>query len=96
MEDIATGLILIFLPLQNIEGAGFDLTQVIPVIVKATIFIVLALLIGKRFIPWFINQIAYTRSYELFVLSILGISLGTALAAAQLFGISLALGAFIA
>jgi CPA2 family monovalent cation:H+ antiporter-2 len=41
-------------------------------------------------------RIAHTRSRELFILAILAIALGTALSAAELFGVSLALGAFVA
>jgi CPA2 family monovalent cation:H+ antiporter-2 len=41
-------------------------------------------------------RIAHTRSRELFILAILAIALGTALGAAELFGVSLALGAFVA
>ena len=41
-------------------------------------------------------RIAHTRSRELFILAVLAIALGTALGAAELFGVSLALGAFVA
>jgi CPA2 family monovalent cation:H+ antiporter-2 len=47
-------------------------------------------------IPWILLRIAHTRSRELFILAILAISLGIALSAAELFGVSLALGAFVA
>src|SRR5690606_17619387 len=40
--------------------------------------------------------VAFTRSRELFILIVVVIALGTAVGAAQLFGVSLALGAFLA
>jgi CPA2 family monovalent cation:H+ antiporter-2 len=49
-----------------------------------------------RFIPWLLERTAHTRSRELFILAILAITLGIALGASELFGVSLALGAFVA
>ncbi|MFN8433177.1 MAG: cation:proton antiporter [Anaerolineales bacterium] len=96
LEDLATVLILVLMPtLANASGpfdwAGLGLT-----LVKASAFVILLLFVGKRFIPWVLLQIAHTRSRELFILAILAITLGTALGAAELFGVSFALGAFIA
>lgn len=51
---------------------------------------------GVRIIPWLLERIAHTRSRELFILAILAITLGTAMGASELFGVSLALGAFVA
>ena len=51
---------------------------------------------GVRFIPWLLERIAHTRSRELFVLAVMAITLGTAMGASELFGVSLALGAFVA
>jgi len=51
---------------------------------------------GVRLIPWLLDRVARTRSRELFVLAILAITLGTAMGASELFGVSLALGAFVA
>jgi CPA2 family monovalent cation:H+ antiporter-2 len=63
---------------------------------KALLFIALMLVIGKRVIPAVLGAIADTQSRELFVLVALTAALGTALASAYLFGVSLALGAFVA
>jgi len=51
---------------------------------------------GMRLIPWMLERIAHTRSRELFILVILAITLGVAMGASELFGVSLALGAFVA
>jgi len=54
------------------------------------------LIVGRRLIPWILHYIAHTGSRELFRLSVLAIALGVAFGAANLFGVSLALGAFFA
>ncbi|HEY8460527.1 MAG TPA: cation:proton antiporter, partial [Blastocatellia bacterium] len=63
---------------------------------KALAFVVILLFVGKKLIPWILLNSARSGSRELFVLAVLAISLGTALGAAEIFGVSLALGAFIA
>ena len=51
---------------------------------------------GRRMIPWLLHFVAHTGSRELFRLSVLAIALGIAYGAAELFGVSFALGAFFA
>ena len=63
---------------------------------KFAIFIAVMLLVGKKLIPSILHYVAHTGSRELFRLAVLSIALGVAYAAAELFGISLALGAFFA
>jgi len=96
LEDLATVLILVLMPsLLNTTGQ-FDWQVLALTLLKAGAFIALVFFVGTRFIPWLLLRIAHTRSRELFILSILTISLGTALGAAEIFGVSLALGAFVA
>src|SRR3712207_4136340 len=54
------------------------------------------LLVGRRVIPWVLHHAAHTGSRELFRLSVYAVALGVAYAAAALFGVSFALGAFFA
>jgi CPA2 family monovalent cation:H+ antiporter-2 len=54
------------------------------------------LLVGHRVIPIILMRVVRTRSRELFILVALTLAAGTALAASALFGVSLALGAFVA
>lgn len=96
LEDLATVLILVLMPTLANETGRFDWLGLGWTLVKAGAFIVLLLFVGKRLIPWILLRIAHTRSRELFILAILAITLGTALGAAELFGVSFALGAFIA
>ena len=53
------------------------------------------LLVGGL-IPWLLERVAATRSRELFTLTILVLALGIAVGSAMLFGVSMALGAFLA
>ena len=96
LEDLATVLILVLMPSLANTTQQFDWQQLGLTLLKAGVFIALVLFLGTRLIPWLLLRIAHTRSRELFILSILTISLGTALGAAEIFGVSLALGAFIA
>ena len=53
-------------------------------------------IVGTRVIPWLLVRVAETRSRELFTLTVLALALGIALGAAKVFGVSMALGAFLA
>ena len=56
----------------------------------------LTFLVGERLIPWLLDRVAATRSRELFTLTVLVVALGIAVGSAKLFGVSMALGAFLA
>ena len=62
---------------------------------KAVLFIALVIPIGSRVVPRLFEVIAASRRRELFTLGVVAVTLGTA-ALGSLFGISLALGAFLA
>ena len=65
-------------------------------LLKVGAFLGLMLVIGRRVIPWMLHAIAHSGSRELFRLGVLALALGVAFGSAQLFGVSLALGAFFA
>jgi CPA2 family monovalent cation:H+ antiporter-2 len=96
LEDIATVLLLLVLPALAPSGAGFEWRALGITLAKAAAFIALMLVFGARVVPWVLMRIAHTRSRELFLLVALTVALGTALGSAALFGVSLALGAFLA
>jgi CPA2 family monovalent cation:H+ antiporter-2 len=96
LEDLATVLILVLMPTLGGSSSNFDWHTLAWTLLQAGAFILLVTFVGTRFIPWILLRIAHTRSRELFILAILGIALGTALGAAEIFGVSLALGAFVA
>lgn len=96
MEDILSVLILVLMPALKLDTGAFDFAALGITLLKAAAFVVLMVVAGRRVIPWLLERIAHTRSRELFILATLAITLGTAMGAAELFGVSLALGAFVA
>jgi CPA2 family monovalent cation:H+ antiporter-2 len=63
---------------------------------KLLAFVALMLVVGRSVVPAILHYIAHTGSRELFRLAVLSLALGVAFAAAELFGVSLAIGAFFA
>lgn len=96
LEDLATVLILVALPALAPTGGGVNWQATGLTLLKAALFVGLMLLVGARLVPWLLLLITQMHSRELFILTILAIALGTALGSAMLFGVSLALGAFLA
>jgi CPA2 family monovalent cation:H+ antiporter-2 len=95
LEDLATVLLLLILPAFATAGR-FSLQDFGFTLLKAGVFIGLMLAFGARVLGWAFLRIAHTRSRELFLLLVLAASLGIALGSAAFFGVSLALGAFLA
>jgi monovalent cation:H+ antiporter-2, CPA2 family len=96
MEDILSVLILVLMPTLAASSGGIDWQNLAITLAKAAAFVAIMFFAGVRLIPWLLERIAHTRSRELFILAILAITLGTAMGASELFGVSLALGAFVA
>jgi monovalent cation:H+ antiporter-2, CPA2 family len=96
VEDLATVLILVLMPTLANTPNGFNWQNLGLTLLKAAGFVIVVLFAGTRLIPWVLLRIAHTRSRELFILAILAIAIGIAIGAAELFGVSLALGAFVA
>ncbi len=76
-------------------GQGGNLWDVALLTGKALLFLVLAGTVARFLVPWLLNQVARTKKREAFVLSIILLCLGTATATSH-FGLSMALGAFVA
>jgi len=96
MEDILSVLILVLMPSLASNTGSFNWQELAITLLKAAAFVAIMFFGGMRFIPWLLNHVAHTRSRELFILTELAITLGTAMGASELFGVSLALGAFVA
>jgi len=103
VQDIAMVLTLVLLPeiTRMFEGnAPPDITEMLrqtaEVVGKLAVFTLVMLIVGKKLIPMLLHYVAHTGSRELFRLAVLSIALGFAFLAAELFGVSLALGAFFA
>jgi monovalent cation:H+ antiporter-2, CPA2 family len=98
VEDVLTVLMLVIMPALFGDGrAGASLPQALLVAAaKVGVLVLFTMMAGTRFIPRLLNLVAATRSRELFTLCVLVIALGIAVASAQVFGVSMALGAFLA
>ncbi len=99
VEDLLTVLVLVLLPAVFGRGGAGALGMMVAVVladVKVAAMVGLTYLGGRRLIPWLLAQVAATRSRELFTLTVLVVALGIAVGSAKLFGVSMALGAFLA
>ncbi|MCB8880441.1 Kef family K(+) transporter [Acidisoma cellulosilytica] len=105
IQDLVTVLILVLLPiigpiLGHSGAAHMGLRAILLMVgetlAKVAAFVLVMLLIGRRLIPALLHFIAHTGSRELFRLAVLAVALGVAFFAAELFGVSFALGAFVA
>ncbi|KAB2944036.1 MAG: Kef family K(+) transporter [Hyphomicrobium sp.] len=107
VEDLVMVLTLVLLPalVPLLDGSlgsatpsvASEIFQTLALTVaKVAAFIAIMLIVGRRVIPWILHYVAHGGSRELFRLAVLSIALGCAYGAAQLFGVSFALGAFFA
>jgi CPA2 family monovalent cation:H+ antiporter-2 len=95
-EDLATVVVLVLLPVLAAPATDSAWLTAAWAIGKALAFVALMIIIGERVVPTLLGRIVHTRSRELFVLVALTVAVGTALASAAFFNVSLALGAFVA
>ena len=104
VQDLAMVLVLVLLPpfAQSLSGSAEaggagDLWQTLGLtLLKVVAFITLMLVAGRRVFPWLLWQVARTGSRELFTLCVVAAAVSVAFGAAELFGVSFALGAFFA
>ena len=99
MEDLFTVVILVLLPLifgSQASSPGGVALELLLALLKIAALVAFTFLVGGRAIPWLLGRVAETRSRELFTLTILVVALGIAVGAAEVFGVSMALGAFLA
>lgn len=103
VEDLATVLVLVLLP--ALAGAFHGNATADPAelamamggtFLKIAIFIALMVFAGIRLLPRLLDRVAAGPWQELFTLSVLAIALGIAFGASKLFGVTFALGAFLA
>lgn len=78
-------------------GAGGSMLAAVAIaLAKFALLVVIVLLAGSRVIPWLLARVAKLRSRELFTLTVLVMSIAIAVGSAAFFGVSVALGAFLA
>ena len=100
VEDMFTVLVLVLLPILA-GGTRSDRPATVLFSVGASVLKIAALVgftwfVGKRAVPRILDYVAKTGSRELFTLTVLVLALGIAVGSAELFGASMALGAFLA
>jgi CPA2 family monovalent cation:H+ antiporter-2 len=98
VEDLFTVVALVMLPAlaaERSDPAGIAGALGLA-LGKAAVFAALVWLVGSRLVAPVMERIARTRSTELFTLTVFVVALGVALLAAEVFTVSVALGAFFA
>ncbi|HWI19044.1 MAG TPA: cation:proton antiporter, partial [Vicinamibacterales bacterium] len=98
VEDVFTVLAIVMLPalFGESDGAQPVWLSLLLTILKVSGLIAFTAFVGARVIPWVLDRVASTKSRELFTLTVLVIALGIAVGSSFIFGVSMALGAFLA
>jgi monovalent cation:H+ antiporter-2, CPA2 family len=105
VEDLLAVLVLVLLPTiaplvggtGSADAAGVGpIIEIVLAVGKAAVFAILMVVAGARLVPWLMLVVARQGSRELFSLAVLAIALGLAFVSSSVFGVSFALGAFLA
>jgi K+:H+ antiporter len=98
VEDILTVVAVVLLP--ALFGGGRTPAQIALTVAltlaKVGAMVVFTIAVGTRVLPRMLDHVAATQSRELFTLTVLVLALGIAVGSTLLFGVSMALGAFLA
>ncbi len=97
VEDLFTILLLVLLPVAFSEpGQAENIWSILGItLLKLTVLVIFTLVAGQKLIPLLLSYVARTGTRDLFTLAVLVLALGVAVAAAEFFGASMALGAFL-
>ena len=92
-QDIAVVLMMVVMPLMagDMENVPLELAIAAG---KAILFVGLAIVLGRWILPWLLGRVGGVRARELFLLTVLVLSLGAA-AGTQMLGLSMVFGAFL-
>lgn len=105
VEDVFTVLALVMVPMITIggvvegmegEGGRSIAAEIGLAVARLGLLVAIVLLAGSKVVPWLLARVARLRSRELFTLTVLVLSIAIAVGSAALFGVSVALGAFLA
>lgn len=92
-QDLCIVPLMLFIPV--LSGNGVNIIDVVAKMGKAAVIISTVLLSARWIVPALLHQVVRTKSRELFLTTIILLCLGIALLTSR-FGLSLALGAFLA
>jgi monovalent cation:H+ antiporter-2, CPA2 family len=99
VEDLLTIAMLLLLPIIFAPDGGSTQSAGVALgiaALKVGGLVVAVIVLGRWVIPGALERVERTRSRELFTLAVLVLALGIAVSSAELFGVSMALGAFLA
>lgn len=106
VEDILTVVLLVLIPAlgtdpnvdpEHAAAAATPLWMALGIaMLKLAALVVVVMVGGARFVPWVLVRVARLRSSELFTLTVLVLSIAIAAGSYYIFGVSMALGAFLA
>ena len=96
VEDLITVAILAVLPSLAAEGFGEALGDAGIAVIKAAAFVAIMVVVGSRVVPLVLRSVAGVGSRELFIVAVVAMALGIAVGGAELFEVSIAIGAFVA
>lgn len=97
VEDLFTILVLVVFPVfVNLHSFSQIGETLIITIFKMAVLAVSVLILGRKIIPFLLGYVAESGARDLFTLAIMVFALGIAVIAAEFFGASIALGAFLA
>ena len=98
VEDLIAVTLLLLLPIlfgQSASERSAELALGLAAL-KVVGLVGVVVVLGKWVVPWALERIEKTRSRELFTLAVLVLAVGIAVGSAKIFGVSMALGAFLA
>ena len=93
-QDLSIVPMMLMIPILS-GRSGSSTSQILVTSVTALVAVAVIILATRRIVPYLLQHIVRLRSPEVFIISVVLICLGTSYVTAQ-FGLSLALGAFIA
>ncbi|MBL9125616.1 MAG: cation:proton antiporter [Planctomycetaceae bacterium] len=103
VEDVMTVIVLVLIPVLGTPEsaaaaapAANPLAAIAWALFKLAALVAIVLFVGSRIVPWALLRVARLRSRELFTLTVMVFSVAIAAGAYELFGASMALGAFLA
>lgn len=94
VQDLAVVPMMVILPVLGGGGGGL-LVALGTAVLKAVLFLGAMLVLGIWVLPWLMRRVMGLRSREVFLLAVFGLGLGVAFVT-HYFGLSMALGAFVA
>lgn len=94
VQDVATIVFIVALP--ALAADELSAAPILLALGKGAVFLLIAFVVGTRLLPVLFAGVARLGSPELFLLAVVSTALLTAVVSSAVFGLSLALGAFVA